>query len=123
VSGFTPGPWRAAPGGRYGAVVSDVPVEGTVPSEGEREAYGGYLVAESIAPQDRPLIAVAPELLGALEWALPLLDLIRPVELVRRGIEAEQFEAMNERAKRAVASAQAEIGVSSRRGAWSGCRV
>ena len=105
--------WRVATGSgaHYGAVVSDLPPAHGIVSEGEVEAYGGYLIAESIAPEHRPLIAATPELLASLEWALPLLDLIPPAELIARGIEAEAFEAGCVRARTAVAKANGELGV------------
>lgn len=56
------GPWRI--GDNYGAVVTDEPIAGQ--DEECRKAYGGYLVAESIAPKNRPLIAAAPRLRNAL---------------------------------------------------------
>ena len=69
----TGGTWRiAAPAGGniYGAVVSDVKPSGrkAKPEDDALEvgAYGGYLIAESIAPQDRPIIAAAPAMLDAL---------------------------------------------------------
>lgn len=60
----TPGPWRI--GKSYGAVVADVPVNNGDDND-HVEAYGGHLIAESIAVCNRPLIAAAPELLEALE--------------------------------------------------------
>ena len=72
----TGGTWREGSwqGGAniYGAVVSDVKPSGherRTPEEdaAEVEAYGGYLIAESIAPQDRPIIAAAPALLAVLQ--------------------------------------------------------
>jgi hypothetical protein len=64
----TEGPWRA---GR-GCVVADQPV----PEMGGSDAveyYGGHLVAESIAPQNIPLIAAAPELLVSASDFLEVL--------------------------------------------------
>jgi len=60
----TPGPWRI--GKFHGAVVADVPVNAGLDND-HVEAYGGHLIAESIAVCDRPLIAAAPERLEALE--------------------------------------------------------
>ncbi len=65
----TPGPWRI--GKSYGAVVADVPVDSGCDND-HVEAYGGHLIAESIAVCNRPLIAAAPELLEALEEAIDL---------------------------------------------------
>ena len=73
----TPGPWRRAVGEiavRYGAVVSDT--SPNPPSEydaSELEAYGGYIIAESIAPQNIPIIRAAPDLLMACKLALDAL--------------------------------------------------
>lgn len=60
---YTKGPWRK---GRSGAVVADHPVPGMGGSDAV-EYYGGHLIAESVAPQNRDIIAAAPELYEALE--------------------------------------------------------
>lgn len=65
----TAGPWRQGKAGA--AIVADVPTphfatgHGTV--EPQDDFYGGYLVAESVAGCNRPLIAAAPRLLRALQ--------------------------------------------------------
>lgn len=59
----TPGPWRI--GKSHGAVIADHPAPGVRGSD-DVEAYGGHMVAESIAPQNRALVAAAPEVLDAL---------------------------------------------------------
>ncbi len=65
------GPWRAAPEGvPYNAIVCDEPMRtytDRYTAQMEREAYGGYLVCESVAPQNVPIITAAPDLLEALE--------------------------------------------------------
>lgn len=62
---WTPGPWRASP--RFkSAVVAAHPVPGMRGSD-DVPGYGGHLVAESVAPQNVPLIAAAPDLAEALE--------------------------------------------------------
>ena len=64
----TPGPWRM--GKDFGAIVSDTSPnpERLSGRDGEElAAYGGYIIAESIAKANRPLIAMAPELLAACE--------------------------------------------------------
>ena len=70
----TPGPWRRGIGEiDYGAVVADASPR--APSEydaREVEAYGGYIIAESIAPCNIPLICAAPDLLAACELARDL---------------------------------------------------
>ncbi len=67
----TPGPWRI--GKCHGAVVADVPVNAGLDND-HAEAYGGHLIAESIAVCNRPLIAAAPELLRAAIRYLNALD-------------------------------------------------
>lgn len=60
----TPGPWRPSKGCKgeiFGAVVADHPVPG-MRGSGAVGYYGGHLVAESIAPLNRPLIYTAPDL-------------------------------------------------------------
>ncbi len=80
MSEHTPGPWRRGVGEiNYGAVVAD-----TAPSRHreiqeiydarEVEAYGGYVIAESIAPQNISIICAAPDLLAACELALDTYD-------------------------------------------------
>lgn len=75
MSGHTPGPWRQ--GSPLDAVVSDSPTcrdyLTRYTSDDEREHYGGYLIAESIAPQDRALIIAAPDLLAACKLTLERL--------------------------------------------------
>lgn len=61
----TPGPWRQ---GKAGGIVSDHPVPEMSGADAV-EYYGGHLIAESIAPRNRPLICAAPEMLDALERA------------------------------------------------------
>lgn len=61
----TEGPWRIsdkAPG----TVVADAPVPGVRGSDAT-EYYGGHLIAESIAPQNLPLIAAARSMFAALQ--------------------------------------------------------
>ena len=71
----TEGPWRISDN-PYGAIVSDHPT-GRIGEEGYRtaeglffpgdcDAYGGYVICESVEPRNKPLIAAAPELFGAL---------------------------------------------------------
>lgn len=69
TTNHTRGPWRI--GKAHGAVVADVPVNAGLDND-HVEAYGGHLIAESIAVCNRPLIAAAPELLEALEEAVDL---------------------------------------------------
>lgn len=64
TTNHTRGPWRI--GKCYGAVVADVPVNAGLDND-HTEAYGGHLVAESIAVCNQPLIAAAPELWKALD--------------------------------------------------------
>lgn len=69
----TPGPWREGKD-NYGGIVADYPIEGGCLGTDDVEHYGGYLVAESVAPCNKPLIAAATELLKALRLALPILE-------------------------------------------------
>lgn len=62
MSAHTQGPWRA---GR-GCVVADHPVPEMNGSDAV-EYYGGHLIAESIAPQNIPVISAAPEMLALLQ--------------------------------------------------------
>ena len=62
----TRGPWRPSP--RGGAVVADYPVP-EISGSDDVDYYGGHLIAESIAPQNVPVIAAAAELLEALRYA------------------------------------------------------
>ena len=59
----TSGPWRI--GNNYGSVVCDTPIPEISGSE-HTEHYGGHLVAESIAPKNRAIIAAAPEIFKSL---------------------------------------------------------
>jgi hypothetical protein len=61
----TPGPWRE--GKNYGSVVADHPIEGGIMGSDDVEAYGGYLIAESIARCNNPIIAAAPLMLALLK--------------------------------------------------------
>ena len=67
AAGHTPGPWRV--GETFGAIVADSPVSGIRGSDNV-EAYGGHLIAESVAQKNRALIAAAPDLLAAANAAL-----------------------------------------------------
>lgn len=59
----TPGPWRAGKAGDQ--IVADVPIENGPGGSDSVDYYGGYLVAESVAPCNQPLIAAAPDLLAS----------------------------------------------------------
>lgn len=63
----------------YGAVVANTPSRPMTDEQKAQETdpvngYGGYLVAESIVRRNRPLIALAPELLEACEDAVTILS-------------------------------------------------
>lgn len=60
----TPGPYRQGRG--YGAVVSDSPEGIRVMGAEDREAYGGYLIAESISETNQPLVRLSWETARAL---------------------------------------------------------
>ncbi len=64
MSKHTPGPWRKG-SGRW--VVADSPASLFGVSDEERRYYEGYLIAESISPENLAIIAAAPEMLEALK--------------------------------------------------------
>lgn len=68
---WTPGPWRVPL--RRGAVVADHPVPGINGSD-DVSYYGGHLIAESIAPHNRDLIAAAPDLAEACRMLVESYD-------------------------------------------------
>jgi len=71
----TPGPWRAGSGkGGRGSVVSDQLAVGALGGSDAVDYYGGNLIAESVAPENIPLIAAAPTLLEALRQIESHLD-------------------------------------------------
>ena len=59
----TGGTWRA--GNSLDSIVSDIVLEGL--DDPNRVHYGGHLIAESVAPCNRPLLIAAPELLKSLQ--------------------------------------------------------
>ncbi|OGO45133.1 MAG: hypothetical protein A2W34_04050 [Chloroflexi bacterium RBG_16_64_32] len=63
----TLGPWRI---GAHGGIVADVPIADGVEGTEDTTFYGGYLICETVAPCNQPLIAAAPDLLAALERLL-----------------------------------------------------
>ena len=60
----TPGPWRI--GKAYSSVVCDTEIQ-QFQTAGSVDAYGGHLVAESIARENLAIISAAPEMLEALQ--------------------------------------------------------
>lgn len=94
--------WR--PGKPPGTVVSDVHSSGMTYSAAGLEYYGGYLVAESIAPGNVGPISAALDLREALEHLLA-----RHVELISSGDcgfwDAEKDEAVIQ-ARAALAKAE-----------------
>ena len=77
----TPGPWRIGKG--YDAVVSDTPPNPRLSSSLDAEevaAYGGYIIAESITKNNKPLIAMAPQILEACEDAVTILSACTEVQ-------------------------------------------
>lgn len=59
----TPPPWRI---GKSGAVVADHLAADALGGSEANEYYDGYLIAESIAPSNRPLISAAPQMADLL---------------------------------------------------------
>jgi hypothetical protein len=63
----TQGPWRAGSGtGGKGSVISDQLAVGALGGSDAIDYYGGNLIAESVAQENIPLIAAAPELLNVV---------------------------------------------------------
>jgi hypothetical protein len=57
---FTKGPWRL--GNNGWSVISDHPTSAFSGSKSEIDYYGGNLICESVAAENRPLITAAPDL-------------------------------------------------------------
>ena len=68
----TPGPWRI--GKVYSSVVCDTEIPQFQTAESV-DAYGGHLVAESIARENIAIISAAPEMLEALEDIASTFDM------------------------------------------------
>ena|SRR5947209_1686672 len=117
----TEGPWRISDN-PYGAIVSDHPTgrvgeDGYTTADGlhfpgDRQAYGGYVICESVLACNKPLIAAAPEMFETLRFAEAwiagrppksavnvddalgrLRSLIERIEEAERELEAEGAEA------------------------------
>ena len=73
----TLGPWRV--GLQRSTVVADAPVPGIRGSDA-LDYYGGHLICESVAPQNRPIIAAAPDLLAACNAAAAMMEVL-PVDV------------------------------------------
>ena len=67
----TPGPW--VDGNPSDAIVTKTKPKG-YDNTTLIEEYGGYLIAETVAPCNKPLIKRAPSMLALLEKALPIID-------------------------------------------------
>ena len=68
---YSKGPWWLSDKQPDAVLTADPSAsEGYRYAEDNLQYYGGHLVAESIAPQNRPLIAAAPDMLEACEEAL-----------------------------------------------------
>lgn len=71
TAAHTQGPWRAGSGtGGRGSVVSDHLAVGALSGSDAIDYYGGNMIAESVAQENIPLIAAAPDLLAALQSML-----------------------------------------------------
>lgn len=67
----TPGPWRQSPGASD-AIISDTCPE-RYPCLDDADClahYGGYVIAESVLPENMAIIIASPDLLEACERAL-----------------------------------------------------
>jgi hypothetical protein len=111
----TPGPWRISDR-LDGGIVSHHPTgrpleadpfvtEGGVLIPDDLEAYGGYVVCESVLPKDKPLIAAAPEMFETLRLAeawisgpsgLSLTEVLERVRDLISRIEEAEAEAESE---------------------------
>lgn len=86
MNNHTPGPWRLGKNGDD--VVADEPA-GHNSDAGALNYYGGHLVAESICGKNRDLIAMAPQILLALEDAAGIFrGLVDDIPLLRQRVEA-----------------------------------
>ncbi len=65
---FTPGPYL--PGKTVDSIISETQVNESTDDFGELEYYGGYVIAESIAQKNKPLLMAAPDMYDALRAAL-----------------------------------------------------
>ena len=74
----TPGPWEDGNNNSDAIIVKERPADGWHESGAYEQSslkyYGGYLIAESVRPCDRPLIKAAPDLLAACEKMLAAWD-------------------------------------------------
>lgn len=92
----TPGPWQA--GKYYGCVVASFMPEDGPNGAADIESYGGFLIAESIAKCNVPLISAAPELYESC------LELIALANRFRHHFLSPN--AAIEKAKKAIAKAE-----------------
>ena len=70
----TPGPWRADLRSPYGSIVATTGKGLTRATDAQNvQAYGGYLIAESVQPCNAALLAAAPDLLAAVMTAFDYL--------------------------------------------------
>lgn len=67
----TPGPWHV---GTHG-IISTAPIVDGVNGTADVDYYGGYLIAETVAPSNAKLIAAAPDLLLACTGLICAIDL------------------------------------------------
>lgn len=70
----TPGPWKQSPD--KGAVIADQPHSGTYTDVENHRAYKGYMIAESIHPENMPIIMLAPALLANLTALVTDLEVL-----------------------------------------------
>ena len=79
----TKGPWRVNE--RLLTIVSDEPCTDVLGAENV-EHYGGYLIAESIAPRNLSIIAAAPEMYEAIAAIATAMNLgYIPNEILSEG--------------------------------------
>jgi hypothetical protein len=70
---FTPGPYR--PGRAYNSIVSDSKDGNAIfgVTDQEYQAYGGYLIAESISPNNIPILMASTEMFEVLSEVYELI--------------------------------------------------
>lgn len=109
----TPKPW--ADGGPADSIVSQSN-EGLAPythtySEECLAYYGGYVIAESVAPCNKAVLKAAPDLLIACELAKSLLEALRidhnVGQLLAPGYE-ESYKSIEDHLETAIAKAKGE---------------
>lgn len=100
----TPGPWRA--GNPHDTIVADICPEGcTHWDEDCRDYYGGYVIAEAVTSENKPLIIAAPDLLAVCELMLDFYNM-HPAEFVDKYGGGITTRTLADKARAAIAKAR-----------------